>query len=278
VSELPGDDLSKWEELPDNSVVLVDEAQRLVPFLGMRAPPGWVEAFTRHRHRGFDFWFVTQHPKLIDSTVRRLAGGHTHLHRTFGGGGGTKYFWEWCQDDPYYQGNKKMAVRSLYRHDHKLFPLYKSATEHTHKRRIPWVIYALVLFGVLGLVGLFNVIGNTPGMGKNKAHIAGSAEPELSAQGRQGEALPPPPPGQSPSVNSTSLVPRVTGIPWTAPAYDALTAPVEPPRLFCLIGSNGCRCYTQQVTRVDTPPAICRSIVEHGIYEPWLVTSPVASS
>ena len=65
------------------------------------------------------------------------------------------------------------------------------------------------------------------------------------------------------------IKPRVKGQPWTAPAYDQL--PVQGvPELFCMAVDDGrCTCHTEQGTKYETDPGVCRSIARDGIYNPF---------
>jgi hypothetical protein len=68
--------------------------------------------------------------------------------------------------------------------------------------------------------------------------------------------------------------PRIEGQPWTAPAYDHLNVPEQPPRVYCMSsgvdGSDSCTCITDQGTRYLMPLARCRLIARHGQYEPFI--------
>lgn len=66
-------------------------------------------------------------------------------------------------------------------------------------------------------------------------------------------------------------MPRVSGLPHTAPVYDAVTSPVTAPVLAACVRSatKGCRCYTQQGTRMEVDPDLCARIVERGYFVDW---------
>ncbi len=76
------------------------------------------------------------------------------------------------------------------------------------------------------------------------------------------------------------LTPRIGGQPWSAPVYDALTVPREPPRLFCASAGAGgvdgnrheacCTCLTDQSTRYVVEVNRCDMIAKDGQYEPFL--------
>lgn len=72
-----------WRDLPDGSVVVIDECHKTWP---ARKPGTHVNpiimALSEHRHRGFDFLLITQHPKKIDIEVVRLVTDHYHYVRS----------------------------------------------------------------------------------------------------------------------------------------------------------------------------------------------------
>ena len=88
-----------WDAMPDGSFVLVDEAQSFFPPRSSAStPPPHVAWLNTHRHRGFDIEVITQHPKLIDGSVRALVGKHQHYRRLFGGQRSYCYEWDACSD------------------------------------------------------------------------------------------------------------------------------------------------------------------------------------
>jgi hypothetical protein len=70
------------------------------------------------------------------------------------------------------------------------------------------------------------------------------------------------------------LTPRIPGQPWTAPAYDRLSVPMQAPRVFCMAsghdGHDSCTCLSEQGTRYVIEPNRCRMIALQGQYEPFL--------
>lgn len=88
-------DAREWEKLPDGSIVIIDEAQRIFPQcpVGSKRPAHY-SALNTHRHRGFDFVLTTQRSGLIDSQVRVLCQPHIHITRPFGFRRSNIYQWE----------------------------------------------------------------------------------------------------------------------------------------------------------------------------------------
>ncbi|MFE8647314.1 hypothetical protein ACFX58_19740, partial [Sphingomonas sp. NCPPB 2930] len=66
-----------------------------------------------------------------------------------------------------------------------------------------------------------------------------------------------------------SYVPRIEGLPHTAPAYDEMTKPTRVPVPAACISweKKGCHCFTQDGTKLNTTEAICKEIASHGFFE-----------
>ena len=141
----------EWHEwAPDGAVIFYDEVQNIYrPRASTKEVPPSVAAFEVHRHRGLDFFLITQSPHLIEINVRKLVGRHIHLRSTWAG----RYQFEWpeCHDNVQ---AVTQAVKSKYKLPKKVFSLYKSASLHTkQERKVPFVAFFLV-FVVLMLAGL----------------------------------------------------------------------------------------------------------------------------
>lgn len=133
-----------WEQMPDGSLVIIDECQSVFPPRSSQSKvPEHVAFLNVHRHRGFDVWITTQHPKLVDSTVRALVGRHKHFRRIFGMQRAIIYEWDECQQGLSGLGH---AVKTQWGYPAKAYTWYKSAEIHTKQRfKKPWWIWALPL-------------------------------------------------------------------------------------------------------------------------------------
>jgi zona occludens toxin len=121
-----------WDEMPDGSLVIIDEAQGFFPPRSSQsAPPPHVPWLNTHRHKGFDIWVTTQHPKLIDGGVRALVGKHRHYRRLFGGSKAAVYEFDGCNDSLARLGS---AVISYWPYPKKVFKWYKSAELYTRQK------------------------------------------------------------------------------------------------------------------------------------------------
>lgn len=121
-----------WSEMPDGSLVIIDECQGVFPPRSSQStPPEHVAWLNTHRHRGFDLWITTQQPKLIDSSVRALVGRHKHFRRVFGMQRSVVYEWDACSDSLAGMNN---AVKTYWPFPSGAFKWYKSAEIHTKQK------------------------------------------------------------------------------------------------------------------------------------------------
>lgn len=79
------EDPAKWYDCPEKSIIVIDEVQKVMPPRPSGSkPPQLVSELETHRHRGFDLFFMTQDPSLVDNHLKKLAGEHIHLVRQWG--------------------------------------------------------------------------------------------------------------------------------------------------------------------------------------------------
>jgi hypothetical protein len=265
---------NNWPEfMPDGSVALVDEAYEhgMLPKRGPGAKvPHHVEQLAKHRHRGIDFIFVCQSPdKQVDQFTHDLIERHTHVRRRFG----TSYV-HLRHFDRYERNPEKGNPLTIQRKrlPKKIFGLYKSTELETTQRKIPWYYFGLAL-GVPLVLGL--AYRTFAGMGERLG-----GEPLPVPAGTQGKLTEPQGDGgaaRSEPITTAQyiarFVPRIETQPWSAPAYDDLRVPSEPPRVFCMIGGNiktgSCSCLTEQGTRYNMEVSLCRLVAMNGQYEPF---------
>lgn len=269
--ELTEERIENWYTLPPGSIIIIDECQQLYP------PKDWKEGalegikrLDTHRHQGFDLVMITQHPKLIHASVRRMVGEHWHFDRKHGMDRSTRYIWSSCEDDPKNYHAQQNASKESIPFDKSIYKLYKSAEVHTHKRKIPkplllGLLFLLAIPILALLVYLFFDLGAEP------PTIPDNSEEEDSSVFSN-------PLDRLQSVSSRphydyeeSLEPRIPGYPHTAPIYDNLREPVTYPKYNCLdypSRINDCKCYSQQGTLLPTiPQSICKKIVAQGFFD-----------
>ena len=268
------DDPAKWMELPDGAIIVHDECQGLYRPRGNGAQvPEHVSRWETHRHNGWDAYLITQHPMLIDSNIRRLAGEHLHVMRAFGTKMATLHRWQQVKEQC--DKSRSDSVSETKAYPSQLFESYKSATVHTHKARIPPRVFFLVVLPLLlgALAWWF--------YSWYSARVDGSAFDKSIASTQRGGA-----PGTAPGTASASAAatpkrkstaewiaeqqPRIEGLPHTAPVFDGVTKVVRAPApVACVASATRCTCYTEQGTRMDTPDGLCRRIVKDGYFVAW---------
>jgi len=268
-------DAKRWPELSDGSVMVIDEAQRIFPVPPVGAPRGvHVTALETHRHRGLDLWLITQDANLLDSHVRRLVGVHYHVNRPFGMPFVNVLQWDGVHNPRDYH-DKQKAVTSKFRLSSKVWNLYKSATVHTVRMRIPWKLFGLaagvVAIPLLAFV-VWKVLG-TMGRGAEKpSAVASQVNPSGTSPGAPG-SLPDGAVGSPPSVSRAAYmaeyVPRFDGLPWTAARYDSLTtATIAPVVTMCYAiwdrDEPVCECKGQNGAALPVDGSWCLSVIRRG--------------
>lgn len=266
-----------WHNAPAGSIIVIDEAQRIFRMRAVGSQvPAHVSALETHRHRGLDLFVITQHPMLLDTNVRRLVGRHFHVMRKFGMERATVHEWSGLQESP--DKSREDSIRHEWAYPPEMFALYKSAESHTVRRRIParvWFLLAVpVLLIALGWMAYRTMAGYLTG-DKLKEGIGASAPAGASPAGLH---VGPSGSGKGPQTAAEYVAaydPRVSGLSYTAPAYDAITQPVHAPYpAACLHLAESCKCFTQQGTALDVPRDLCRQIVDKGFFLAWEPKTP----
>jgi zona occludens toxin len=240
----PADMWHEWA--PDGAVMFYDEVQNVYrPRTSGSKPPPSIQAFEVHRHRGLDFYLITQSPKLFDSNIRELISRHIHLRQSWTG----RYQYEWPECKTNTQSTSD-AVKSGYTLNAKTFSLYKSASLHTkQKRKIPFAVFLLIgVLAVLIFLGFrfydrfvdrpFNVEA-----GDSQESTATQLK-SLSSSKNSSEK-----PSYSGIPSQYDFKPVIRGKLETAPAYSHLVQVKDFPRnIGCVSTKDSCTCYTQQLT------------------------------
>lgn len=257
--------VQRWFDLPDNSVIVIDEAQYHFPprQSGSKLPESVLEMST-HRHSGIDIILITQHPTFIDAGMRKLVNTHYHYERPFQTKRPRRIEFQQCANDPRDYHARLNSITTTIKLDKKYFNLYKSAETHTHKQRIPkkvWILGILIIAVIAGGInfarGLTDRYDPITALGENNidSFLPGSSG------------------GYRPEVSEMSYqelhTPRITGLPHTSPFYDELNEPVVRPMPQCIYrkSNNSCTCYTQQASLMAVPWQMCRDIVKYGYFD-----------
>lgn len=291
------EDPLKWNELPHNSIIVIDEAQgsEQRPMFGVRDPrkpvPPHVSALETIRHGGYELNLITQDPRFIDVHARRLCNKHVHYWRIFGSQKISRYETPRVVNDVEKLTSFSQSSRQIITLDKKYFGLYTSSKGDHHFKFQPSrklvmsaAVIVIAVIGVFSMMSKFSTAAVDPsgtGVVEQAKQAAGSVIPGFSDQ-VAGKEL-------SPKQYAAQYQPRIANLPASAPVYDALTEPVAYPRLYCTSSTddtiyqreftrmasavvNGtptvCQCYTQQATRVKTDFQFCMNMVQYGHFDP----------
>ena len=268
------DDVTKWHELPENSVIIIDEAWKHFEYVTGKKPD-YYNYMRDHRNRGYDIWIICQRPVEIDSAIRGRVYKHTHLSPMKIGSTNAEAFTldNQCLDvDP--NGkivDKFKATKSLFTYKKKYYEYYISTTLNTKQFRFPKGLYigmpaAILLFSMVYY--LFNAVP--------KAVYRNFEEPVIEST------------NDDPYLSKTVLtetnykpveskniwdmwIPRMERMPMSAPIYDPIMVNVSsaPIPENCISNQHKCLCYTNQGTRVKTTDAYCRQTIDEGYFDPY---------
>ncbi len=271
--ELDENGIRDWQALPDGSIIVIDEAQYLFPTRDPKKPlPEFILALSEHRHRGFDFFVLTQSPMLLDAGFRRFVGKHWHFERVFGMQSAKRFEWEKCQSDVDDFFVRKQAVVTRVPFNKKYFGVYKSAEIHTVKRKIPLKVFApFMLLAVIVGAGWWHFHDRfepseiAPTVAQTVAEI--TKETASTGFGSFSHE-------QKPKVVTKEdyvelRTPRLPDIPSSAPIYDDLTKPKSFPKMQCIRWENSgfCQCFSQQATKLNVSKNMCDSVVNNGYFD-----------
>ena len=259
---------------PENSLIVIDEAQRIfrVRVPGSRVPDH-VAAFETVRHTGVTFLLITQSPAFLDTHIRKLVGQHIHL-RDVGMLG--RWWYEWPEvGNP--EAFRTAPIKKKFSLPKSSFALYKSASMHIKRKyTIPPAMMIIALCVLIGSFLAYRIYGNLHGKFSPDATVtAKSGEQGEGVKVASGVAAQAKPAGPSPTSMDAaeilaSFVPVVPGRPETAPAYAALRLVKSMPTVVggaCV--STRCVCYTQQGTDSGLDDLQCRTWLQKPPFDPY---------
>jgi len=230
-----------WREYPDGSLIVYDEAHQL--FRGTGKPGAAADPIITdmdmHRHRGFDLWFISQYPTKIHHEIRHMADEHVHLLRQFGSKAATLYRWPESVDVKD-QGMRQQADVGRFRYPRSLFKVYKSASIHTSKLRIPTRLkIAAVVVSVIGSFVGFRLWSS--------GGFASFASTEVEESASDNLTL----------ISTANAAADPSGGAAERPAGAAELPPFSVSG--CISTESQCRCYDPDLVLLDLPDYLCRN-------------------
>lgn len=264
-------DPTTWpSSVPDGSVVIIDEVQNVWRPRGPGTKvPDHVAALETHRHRGLDFYIITQGPNLVDANVRALVGRHIHL-RDIGFLGRWWYEWPECADQCR-TGWKNAPIKKKYKLPKQIFGLYKSASVHIKPVRSFPKMFFVAVFALLAVAVLsYYAYSSLQAKLAPPAPVAvvGALPGFLQGSAPQAKHV------LTPEEYFAAFVPRVEGLPHTAPRYDEVQKITQVPKpAACIDGirrgetERSCICWSQQATPLQVPADMCRQIAAGGFFD-----------
>jgi zona occludens toxin len=267
----PGEPVYLVEEWPwwatEGSLIVVDEVQQIWRPSSSKVPDE-VAALETHRHKGLDFWLLSQGPHLFHSNVRLLVGKHIHLVSKWNGR--SEYEWPECRQNVTSRGD---AVVRPYTLPKKIFHLYRSSSLHvkqTHRK--PLAFYGFFVCLALLVVSVYF------GYKRVTAHM----KEQQAGTDTHGQTAPAGGPGGAVPANHDEIIkppanagfpdfkPSLDGVPESAPAYAELNQVKDVPHLMgCVKTPDWCRCYTTQGTPYPTSIPFCESYLRGEYFNPW---------
>lgn len=264
-----------WITLPSHSIIVIDECQSTFrPRAASVKPPQYIADFETHRHKGLDFFLMTQHPMLIDGNIRRLAGKHYHVVRFYGFQKSTIHEFQQVRENC--DKNLKNSISTHFVYPKEVFNWYKSADAHTMKKRIPMRLIMVIVLPILACVAgyfafqsLYKIQTDPAKSMENLRN--GNPNPDQATDKGGAPKTPETKPQDRALTYAELHTPEVADFPHTAPIYAEITKPTSAPFPSACIMSvkKGCTCYTQQGTKMQMEYLSCKYIVENGVYADW---------
>lgn len=263
-----------WPDVvPDGSIVVIDEVQTVWRPRGPgQKVPDHVAKLETHRHRGLDFYIITQGPNLLDSNVRALIGRHIHL-RDVGLLGRWWYEWPECADNCR-TGWKNAPLKKRYKLPTKVFDQYKSASVHNKPKRSFPVAVVVALAAVMLTVGLaykgYSMVAAKMSGAPSESVPTAPASAPLPQQSREPMMTAARAPSQVPDER-VDFIPRISDRPHTAPVYDDLRKVVRVPYISGALCVNGkCKCYADKEYLPEVSSKACQQWADEKPFNPYV--------
>lgn len=263
----------KLWELPQGSIIVIDEAHRTFPRRGQNSPvPQHVQQFDMARHNGYEFYLCTQDVKDLDPFVRSRIGFHEHCIRVFGMERSTVWRWQ-KQGDPGSTKSSAEAEKIEFSYPKEVYTWYRSADTHVVKKTIPYrklIILAACLLAIPALLiyAFYRVSDLGSFEEKQKATMPAKNPEQVQHVAEAAKAK------KDGATWAAQFAERVDGIAYSAPFYDdELKARTMPRIAGCMriqiSKVDKCTCNSQQGSTLTTiTHDACVFYVRNGWFDP----------
>lgn len=265
VREAPPD----WNEVPNGSMVIYDEAQELSMPVTRDTPRGqvtkdeliyaatakagfetdpWLKNISTHGKRGIDLYFISQHPTLIHHQLRKMVVWHKHFVRTMGMERSTIYtVYAACKSSIDKTEERRGLESQSWKYPKNIYSLFHSADVHNVKTQIPrkLIIFASIMLFTLAY-GVYWFFSKDSAVDDAKAESGKTFAP-LSLNGSQ-QALP------SDFKNPTLIAIN--------------QSPVQSKSVLGCVSGRFCRCFDQDGYVLDISESMCRNMAEGNLAIP----------
>jgi len=151
-----------YEQYADGSIFFFDEAQQFLNFKASHEAKDdkITQSLQVSRHRGFDIYFITQHPSFLSKWVTCLINEHFHLVNAMGLKASTLYRFTGVKGSLVNLDVLKDTALDVKRisFDNTIFSKYKSASIHTKKFSMPKKLKFYIFLFVLIFSGFFYLV------------------------------------------------------------------------------------------------------------------------
>ncbi|PSU45373.1 hypothetical protein C9J12_22670 [Photobacterium frigidiphilum] len=253
-----------WTELPNQSVIVVDEVHHFWPTRSRGDVPPELNAISTHRHTGKDLVFITQDWSHSDIFIRRMMNFHRHYELV--GADRIARFQKKKYIDISNPFDKKDADKDVIKRPTELYGSYYSTELDTNdnklskkaKRGLTVMAVSIVAFILTLFVGIPYVMADFFG------------DEETTVDQVEPGATETPIPMTILEAEISSYQPVVPSMPWTAPVYANVLEPKSYPDLMCFTVGDECKCVTQQSTAYSMDLDFCLAVAANGLFDPHL--------
>lgn len=263
-----------WADTPEGSIIFYDEAQLIARYADNKKDADSVtKDLSIHGHGGYDIFFITQHPDLLNKYVRNMVGLHYHVSRILNQNYSRLYSWSTCQMNPNAVSIRKSAdSNDLFSYPKDLYKYYKSASMHLISRRIPKKFW-YALFGLFAvLFFLFYLLKHNSNNRFIKPLVDKSSNSLDSKSNNDANLL-------KPSSSTSSSLPSVPKFIYDANQpfsqdYSQVEKEVRdfPKVAGCIKSDKSYKCYSQQGTILSISNRDAERIINEGLpFNPFKV-------